>query len=256
MDRHPVPQNIMEVEFKLFGALTVRQFGYLAGGLILSLLIFFTGIPTILKFVLMLISSVLGLFLGLVKINGQSSSVWLTNFIIAMFTSQERVWKKTGVVPEVFQEKVQKTREETLMKAKKEGGVKASVTPLTKFESAPSNLKVDSEEESRLSEISKQFNETTSNVKTENSIQSAIIVQGNIFDKTDKPIEGALVSINQENGSFVAESVSDATGYFRVDKALEEGVYFAGITAENNKFDYYKLRLRQGQDILYKFKAK
>lgn len=268
MERHAVPQNIMEVEFKLFGALTVRQFGYLAGGLILALIIYFTPLPGLLRFALIIISVLLGLFLSLVRINGQSSSVWLTNFIVAMFTSQERVWKKTGVVPEIFQEQVQKSREETLMKVKKQGRIKASVTPLSKFETETVITQADKEEELRLQQIEKQMNLNEDSLKVTDQSKpkpveqeivtpvSELQVKGYVFDKTDKPVKGALVSFNTQQGEFLKEVVTNDLGYFELKENLSPGIYFANIAAEKLKFDYYKIEIKPGQDIIYKFKAK
>jgi len=110
MDRHAVPQNIMEVEFKLFGSLTVRQFAYLAAGFLIALVIYYTSLQVIFKYPLIFISCISGLFFSVGQINGQSSTVWVGNFIAAMFTSQERVWKKTAITPEIFKDELLKSR--------------------------------------------------------------------------------------------------------------------------------------------------
>ena len=104
MERHPVPQNLMDVEFKLFGALTIRQFGYLAAGCLIGVMFYFSGLPEILRIIFIGISVGGGLFLSLVKINGQSSTIWLSNFILSMIVPQERLWKKSPIVPEVLKE--------------------------------------------------------------------------------------------------------------------------------------------------------
>lgn len=279
MERHAVPQNIMEVEFKLFGALSVRQFAYLAGSVLVALGIYFTPIPGALRFVLIIISVVLGLFLSLIKINGQYSSVWLSNFIVAMFTSQERVWKKTGYVPDVFHEEVKKSKEETLKEVKKEGRIKASLAPLTKFEVKQEPSAADREEELRLKQIETElFSNDPSMVSSVTTLpespketvaqapQSASAsvetkvkrsLRGYILTKDSKPVVNALVSVNTERGEFVRETISDERGFFDLGAELEpDGVYFANIAAEGLHFDLYKIKLKQGEDILYKFTAK
>lgn len=264
MERHAVPQNIMEVEFKLFGALTVRQFAYLAGGLLGGLLIYFLPFPGLLRFALIIISVLLGLFLSLVKINGQYSSVWLANFVVAMFTSQERVWKKTGIKPDVFQEEVKKKKEATLEKVKKEGRIKASIAPLSKFEVNTQPTEADKAEELRLKQIEQQMfgmTGTTNNVKTNintnnSSNPSTLTIKGYVFDKDTRPVSGALISVNTEAGDFVKEVISDEKGYFDLGIVLEPAVYFANVASKGMDFDYYKIRIKPGQQILYKFKAK
>lgn len=265
MERHAVPQNIMEVEFKLFGALSVKQFAYLAGFLMVALLIYFTPLPGLLRFVLIILSVILGIFLSLIKINGQYSSIWLTNFIVAMFTSQERVWKKTGVVPDVFHEEVRKTKEETLEKVKKEGRIKASVAPLTKFEVRTSPTIADREEELRLKQIEQTMFgtdtiQTPINTQAVSSVQPEVSgnnsIRGYVVDGQSNPVQSALVSVNAEGGEFLKEVTTDAKGYFDLGLTLNPGVYFASIAAPKLVFEYYKIRLKPNQDTLYKFKAK
>lgn len=248
----------MEVEFKLFGALSVKQFAYLASGILGGLFIYFLPFPTALRFVLIIISVLLGLFLSLVKINGQYSSVWLANFIVSMFTSQERVWKKSGVVPDVFREEIKKTREETLEKVKKEGRIKASVSPLTKFEVKNEPTVVDRSEELRLKEIEQQLFATQTGQSPDNLEKTVeeIFIKGYVLNKSSQPVRGALVSINAEQGDFIKETTTDANGYFDLGVALSPGVYFANIAAPKLNFDYYKLRLKPSQNIIYKFIAK
>lgn len=293
MERHAVPQNIMEVEFKLFGALSVKQFAYLAGGLLGALVIYFLPFPIALRFVLIIISVILGLFLSLIKINGQYSSVWLANFVVAMFTSQERVWKKTGYVPDVFHEEVKRTKDETLEKVKKEGRIRASVAPLSKFEGKAEPTQADREEELRLKQIESQLfptaeggtllpvnaqqggftKEATADVVTAavpmvsdisqvseaSKISEAaekIVIKGYIVAKNAQPIAGALVSVNTEQGEFVKEATTDAKGFFDLGIGLSPGIYLANVAASGYEFDYYKIKLRPGQDILYKFTAR
>ena len=60
--------------------------------------------PDILKYIFIGVSMGAGIFLAIVKINGQPSSVWLQNFITSMFDPQERLWRKTPVVPDILKE--------------------------------------------------------------------------------------------------------------------------------------------------------
>ncbi|MFQ5492820.1 MAG: carboxypeptidase regulatory-like domain-containing protein [Candidatus Dojkabacteria bacterium] len=158
MERHSVPQNIMDVEFKLFGALTIRQFGYLAGGFIVALIIYFTGFPVILRVVLIIFSVLMGAFTSLVKINGQPSTVFIANFVLALFTSQQRVWRKKAVIPEILKEEksmVKKKDIERIQKSEK-AMRKSSVLPL-EILSQRSDPTLDKVESSRLSQIEQHF---------------------------------------------------------------------------------------------------
>ncbi len=122
MERHPVPQNIMDVEFKLFGSLTVKQFGNLAIGAFAAVITYFLGFPGILKWPLIVFFVLLGLSLALLRVNDQPFGRWLGNFIIAMFTNQRKVWKKTPKVPDLFTKtyKADNYDEQILSKTKKQ----------------------------------------------------------------------------------------------------------------------------------------
>lgn len=93
---HAVPQNILDVEFKLFGSLTVKQFSYIAGFAFAAVIFYFIfgSIPW-LAWPLILVSIGLGLALALVKINQRPFDIWLTNYISAVMGSQRSIYKKT-----------------------------------------------------------------------------------------------------------------------------------------------------------------
>lgn len=105
MKQHAVPENIMDVEFKLFGSLTAKQFGYIIAGGLGGLFLYYTfkGLGSnLLAFMFAFLSVILGISLALIRINDQPFEVWLGNFVAAMFTSQKRVWKKEKKTPAVL----------------------------------------------------------------------------------------------------------------------------------------------------------
>ena len=71
--RYQVPQFI-EIEDKIFGPLTIKQFVYLAGGAALAYLVYASlnaHIPLFLTIVLMVPPAALGVALAFYKINGK-----------------------------------------------------------------------------------------------------------------------------------------------------------------------------------------
>ncbi len=109
MKRHALPQNIMDVEFKLFGALTLSQFVNLAVNVIVAVVVFTLPLPAVIKWPIILFFVGLGLALALITVNGQPFSTWLGNFALALTTSQRRVWKKMPETPEMLQSKYKPT---------------------------------------------------------------------------------------------------------------------------------------------------
>lgn len=161
MERHPVPQNIMDVEFKLFGALTIKQFTYAAGGFVVALLVYFSGLPDVLRWPFIGLALAVGFFLSVVKINGQSSTVFVSNFIISMFEPQERLWKKSAIVPDILKEdnNSQARRIEEVTGLIKKGKMDSiAPKPLADVEIPESEKQLVVAEEENLKQIEKHFN--------------------------------------------------------------------------------------------------
>ncbi len=99
--QHAVPQNIMDVEFKLIGDLTMRQFSYLLVCGIVAY-ISFTTVVGIFKIPLVLIFILLGLGLAFVPIQERGLDDWIASFFKAINMPTQRVWKKEPVLPSAF----------------------------------------------------------------------------------------------------------------------------------------------------------
>jgi len=98
MEPHPVPQNILDVEFKLFGAFTLKQFGKILAGCLIGIGIFLININIIIKIPLVLISVFGGILLAIIPNFG----IWLEGFIKALFISPRYVWEKKTTTPEIL----------------------------------------------------------------------------------------------------------------------------------------------------------
>lgn len=111
MRQHAIPQNILDIEFKLFTKFTVREFVYMATGIGFGgiFLYYYTlgQLPGIVSFPVFLLSSGMGLFLGLININDQKADVFAKNYIWAITHPTQRVWKN-----EIIDEKIQKIKPE------------------------------------------------------------------------------------------------------------------------------------------------
>jgi len=99
--QHAVPQNIMEVEFKLIGDLTMRQFAYLMlfGGMAYLASISVIGV---FKWPLVAINAILGFGLAFVPIQERGLDEWIVNFIRAIYSPTQRVWRKEPTIPSAF----------------------------------------------------------------------------------------------------------------------------------------------------------
>lgn len=102
--QHPVPQHVLGVEFKLIGDMTIRQFGYAAGGLVLAYLIYSSILPFIFKIPLAIIVAILGASLAFLPVNERPMDQYLTNFLFAIASPTERVWVKDKANLDIFYE--------------------------------------------------------------------------------------------------------------------------------------------------------
>lgn len=106
MEPHPVPQNIIDVEFKLFGSFTLRQFSKILFGCLAGVVIFLFNINPIIKFPLILIAVLTGIGLAIIPNLG----TWLKGFIKALFVSPRYVWIRQVSTPELFMPKVEEVK--------------------------------------------------------------------------------------------------------------------------------------------------
>ena len=105
MEPHPVPQDILNTEFKLFGSFTLKQFLKLLMGALVALVIFLIPMPAIIKWPLVGISLFIGVSLAIVPRFG----VWLSNYLKALFISPRYVWVQTTEAPNVLEGTTKKT---------------------------------------------------------------------------------------------------------------------------------------------------
>lgn len=104
MEAHPVPQNVTSFEFHLVGDMTLKQFGYLAGGVGMAYIIFIT-IGTKAPFLawpFILIFAMSGVAFAFLPISDRPLDHWVTAFFRAIFQPTQRLWKANLSNPENF----------------------------------------------------------------------------------------------------------------------------------------------------------
>lgn len=97
--QHPIPQNFMDVEFKIIGDLTMRQFVYLTAFGGPAYIFYISLLPGLLKWPLVVFFALLAFVLVAVPIDDRGADEWIVNFIRAVFGVNQRVFRKTGQIP-------------------------------------------------------------------------------------------------------------------------------------------------------------
>ncbi len=95
MERHPIPQNIMDVEFKLFGNLTIKQFGALFACFFIAFVVWLIQLPIIIGGPIIGFFVILGFMMAFGEVGGRPFRDIFFYFVLALFTPKRRIWKKS-----------------------------------------------------------------------------------------------------------------------------------------------------------------
>ncbi len=97
-EAHPIPQNVTSFQFKLVGDMTLKQFGYLAGGASFAYLVFvfFSHDYPIITWPIIVTSALLGIAFAFVPVGSRPLDHWLVAFMKAVYSPTKKVWAKNG----------------------------------------------------------------------------------------------------------------------------------------------------------------
>lgn len=96
MENHPIPQDVTGFQFKLIGNMTVKQFAYLATGIVLGWIFLQLPVTIFIKFPLGLFFAIFGIGLAFFPISGRPMDAMIGNFIKALLRPTQFVYEKTG----------------------------------------------------------------------------------------------------------------------------------------------------------------
>lgn len=99
MDTHPIPQNVTSFEFKLVGEMTLKQFIYLATGMVIAY-VFFVFLSETIPFIawpVVVISASAGGAFAFLPIADRPLDHWVAAFFRAIYSPTKRVWAREGV---------------------------------------------------------------------------------------------------------------------------------------------------------------
>lgn len=96
MDTHPIPQNVTSFQFKLVGEMTLKQFMYLAIGMIIAYInfVFLASSIPIIAWPIIIISASTGAAFAFLPIADRPLDHWLGAFLKAVYSPTKMIWKK------------------------------------------------------------------------------------------------------------------------------------------------------------------
>jgi len=100
MEQHPVPQNVTTFQFRLIGDMTLKQFGYLAGGSILAYLCYKLPLPFVFTWPLAVLFFLTGVGFAFVPVEERPMDVWVLSFFKSVYSPTLFIWQKGRPAPE------------------------------------------------------------------------------------------------------------------------------------------------------------
>lgn len=97
MENHPIPQDVTGFQFKLIGDMTIKQFAYLITGVIMAWIFFSLPITYFIKIPFAFFFGLFGVSLAFLPIEGRPMDVMIGNFLKALSSPTQYVYRKTGV---------------------------------------------------------------------------------------------------------------------------------------------------------------
>ena len=245
MRQHPIPQNVLDVEFKLFTKFTIKEFAYLAAGVVSGSIFLVlnqqVGLPGIIAWPAFIVLSGLGAFFALVPINDQNADEFVKNFFSAINKPTQRVWLNEQMKDQRIKPVVKATDDN---KKKVIGGSKE--TPTKTFVEKPGddilNTK-DVPQETKESPIVQQTekipvvsnNPNQITISKQNissyqfNIQSTDRLPGNIniwlADVNNRGIPNIPVYLKDRNGKVIFANRTGNNGYFLNNQILQPDTY-------------------------------
>ena len=247
MRQHPIPQNILDVEFKLFTYFTVKEFAYVATGAVVGGLFIYlwtqNRIPGIIAFPSFIFFGGLGLVLGMVPIQDQPADKIISNYIRAINRPTLRVWQG---------------KEMKLKMKKRENAGKTSIAEV--HGSRPEQVSLaDVEEREKLEKIGEMMEETGLGQRTapqpkreERIVITSENIEQYIIPNVQIQLTGTInmVLVNKQNQPSTNATVivkdnmekprlalrSGSKGEILSTKKLEKGEYKIEIKHENYTF--------------------
>lgn len=100
MEQHPIPQDVTGFQFKLIGSMTVKQFAYVATGVILAVVLYYLPLPGpfsfIAKLILMPLFGGTGFAIAFLPVEGRPVDLMLGNLFRALFSPNQYVYRRDG----------------------------------------------------------------------------------------------------------------------------------------------------------------
>lgn len=102
MKEHPIPQDITSYRFHIVGSMTLKQFGEVAGGVVIAFILYNTGIIGIVKWPLIVLFGLGGAAAAFIPLGERPLSHWIGTFVGILYQPTQFFWKRSYNIPASF----------------------------------------------------------------------------------------------------------------------------------------------------------
>lgn len=254
MRQHPIPQNILDVEFKLFTRFTLKEFAYLAIGLglagVMVYLVVGKNIPGIIGIPIAIACGGAGIVLGIVPINEQDADVFIKNYINAITNPTQMVWLNNQMKEERIKPEVKPGTEGKLVEKSFKEKVNTIIGGGIQKKEAIVEDKTEEKVETPTPQASQQLVISDENrANYEFTIQSLDKLPGNIniwlYTGDMKPVPNVVTYMKDQNGKVLYANRTGQSGYFLTNKTWDKGVYYLEFYHPQYKFPKVEIIIQQ-----------
>jgi len=266
MRQHAIPQNVLDVEFKLFTKFTLKEFAYLALGIGFGgLMIYLTvdkAIPAILGIPVFFLSSVSGIFLGLVPINDQDADKFIQSYMTAINNPTQRAWLNKKMKADRIKPAMKPNEEGKLVskdvkveKPKIIGATFVNTLEEEEIENSKNDIQKDESQEIVPTLDPNNIVITDDNIANfQFNINSVDRLPGNInvwlCTKDLKPIPNTIVYLKTKDDKMLYANKTGPNGYFLTNKVWDPGVYVLNFEHPQYKFPRVEMLLTKKDNKL------
>ncbi len=268
IEQHPIPQDVAGYKFRLIGEMTVKQFIWLASGIILGLIAYSLPLPFFFKYPLTGLFVALGAGIAFLPIEGRPMDKWLIAFIKSVYSPTQYVWKKSASeagtqIPVVATKPIATQTVPAVVPPKivtvPETSIGSVISKIPSIPAGPSELSPELVEgvegsssikippraslgRNDKNEISNIPAKPESNLPIPFTPTTPNTLVGMTLTPEGKILDGCLIEI-KANGISLRATKSNQLGQFLFAKPLENGQYQILTEKSGFLFDNYSLTL-------------
>lgn len=245
MQQHPVPQPITSYEFRLVGDMTLKQFGKLASGIILALIVYGINPPSSIKWPLIFLFAGAGVATAFLPLGGRSIDVWVVAFLKRIYSPTLYLWQaKNKNQNHDLQNQTPTLQKEPEIEPQ---AVIKPIEPIIRsrpilpyIPQPPPNSAAN-----RRPKVEPRF---LTNMLLPTAPTMPNIIVGYVHTPEKKIIDGAIIEICDSQGIPLRALKTNQLGQFQTATPLPNGIYEIELEKEGYFFDIIKVNF-EGKTI-------